>query len=391
MGAASPGPDRGVVRGSTPGATRRGLLSGLMLMALAAGLSGCGGSSGAGLAGDPAPASSVTTSTVVAEERRITSVLTLDAFVVVNPFIRIAAPESGVLVLMSKGRVGIIPDSESEPVPVALPDGAEIISLLVKPGTRVTEGLPIINAQYTGMAMQATILPEQIYRLYGGIISAKAQVNVGPGPFDTSVLGVPYPVGAITLPDASLVGAASLSRSASPSEAALLSRPGLAGVSLSSAPALSANVAPAIFHPGQARLITCDESSWDDDDSAYSIGPSSETSSFPVVTSSPPDYSAGVVVIVRAPADLHLIEGMPGRVALVTAESTGVALPIAAVAGISEKGQVYVVATDGSVKLRDVTLGITDGSYVEITSGLAAGEVVQMPSPSIVTLSGSGN
>lgn len=374
-------------------AVRRGALIGFVVLALAtaltAALSGCGASSGAGLAGDPAGTSSVTTSTVVAEERRITSVLTIDAFVVVNPFVRIEAPESGVLVLMSKGRVGIIPDGESEPVPVALPDNTEIISLLVKPGTRVTEGLPIINARYTGIAMQATLLSEQIYRLYGGVISAKAQANVGPGPFDTGVLGVPYPAGAITLPDASLSGAASYSGATAYSRtaAAPFYGPSEASAEFTTGSRLSL----ALFRPGAARLITCDESSADGDDLTYSVGPSAETSSFPVVTSSPSDYTAGVVVIVCAPADLRLIEGMPGRVALVTAESTGVALPIAAVAGISEKGQIYVVAPDGTVELRDVTLGITDGSYVEITSGLAAGEVVQLPSPSIVTLNGVGN
>lgn len=373
---------------------RWGLLGGLVSLALTAALSGCG-SSGAGLASDPAGTSSVTTSTVTAEERRITSVLTLDAFVVVNPFVRIEAPESGVLVLMSKGRVGIIPDGESDPVPVALPDSTEIVSLLMKPGTRVTEGLPIINARYTGMAMQATILPEQIYRLYGGVISAKAQVNVGPGPFDTGVLGVPYPAGAITLPDASLSGAAAYSGTSAGAArftSAASAPPAPSGPSAASATsAPGARLSPALFRPGSARLITCDESSSDDDDLTYSIAPSSETSSFPVVSSSASDYSAGVVVVVFAPSDLHLIEGMPGRIALVTAESTGVALPIAAVAGISEKGQVYVVAPDGKVALRDVTLGITDGSYVEITSGLSAGEVVQLPSPSIVTLNGLGN
>lgn len=321
-------------------------LAACVLVALLGVVAACGSSSDSG---DPGTTTGVVTSTVTAQERRITSVLTLDAVVVVNPFVRIAAPETGVLVTMRRGRVGIVAGTGEAPVPVELPENTEIVSLLLKPGTRVTEGLPIINARYTGLAMQATVAPEQIYRLYDGIISVKGQVQVGPGPFDTVAMGIPYPVGAITLPEAS----------ASP-----------------------ATLHQGLFRMGNARIVLCDAFPDTDQDST-DAGTSAETSTFPVVTSAPEDLKAGVVVVVKTPADLNLIEGMPGRVALVTAESTGVALPIEAVAGISKEGQVYVVE-DGVVGLRDVTLGITDGSYVEITSGLALGEVVQIPSPSIV-------
>ncbi|MCE5204315.1 MAG: hypothetical protein ABFC80_02690 [Coriobacteriales bacterium] len=299
-----------------------------------------------GAGGDGEAVEAVTTSTVVAQERRVTSVLVLDAVVVVNPLIRVAAPQDGVLVALPKGRVGLVSAPGSAPTPIDLPESCAIVSLLVEPGTRVEQGLPIINARYTGFAMQATVPAEQVYRLYEGVKSVRAQVQVGPGPFDTTLLGVPYPPGAITL---------------------------------SSDDEASASVLEA-GEQRQPRLVLCDVPTGDLPASAQS---SKETSSFPVITAPLGDPKGGVVVIVRVPSGLELIEGMPGRVALTTADVTGVALPIEAVAGIAERGQVYVVK-DGRVELRDVTLGVTDGSYVQITAGLSAGDVVQIPSPTLV-------
>lgn len=336
----------------------------VLLMAVAAACSD------RGVIEDRVATEGVATSTVVAQERTLTSVLTLDGVVVVSPFVRIAAPQDGVLVAMSKGRVGIVPTPGSAAVPVELPENTAIVSLLVKSGTRVSAGLPIINARYTGFAIQAAVPAEQVYRLYDGVKSVKAQVKVGPGPFDTSVLGVPYPPGAITLPSDGAAVASSLS----------VSRPGAARLVLCDASSDETDTAtPAT--PGGADVSAPESAT---ERSTRAAAPSSrETSTFPVVTTAPQDTKAGVVIIVQASADLKLIEGMPARVALVTAEKTGVALPIEAVAGISHKGQIYVVAA-GRVELRNVTLGITDGSYVLVTDGLAAGEVVQIPSPSIV-------
>lgn len=311
-------------------------------------------------------AEGVATSTVIAQERSITSVLTLDGVVVVNPFVRVAAPHDGVLVSMTKGRVGIVPPEGGAAVPVALPEDTAIVSLLVKPGTRVTAGLPIINARYTGFAIQATVPPEQVYRLYDGIKSVKAQVKVGPGPFDTSAIGVPYPPGAITLPADAAASSASAGACASPRYILCDSSVDETGTEVPLSPEETITPSPETGErsPRTAPLA------------------SKETSTFPVVTSTP-DAKAGVVVIVRSMPGLTLIEGMPARVAIVTAEQSGVALPIEAVAGISQKGQIYVVDA-GRVALRNVTLGITDGSYVLITEGLSAGEVVQIPSPTLI-------
>lgn len=98
------------------------------------------------------------------------------------------------------------------------------------------------------------------------------------------------------------------------------------------------------------------------------------------------DSNQGVVVIAAVPPGIKLLEGAPGLLALTTAEvKDAVVLPIEAVAGISQRGQVYV-EDKGERVLRNVSLGITDGSYVQITSGLRGGEKIILPSPSITNL-----
>lgn len=287
--------------------------------------------------------------TVSAEERTIASVLTLDAVVVVNPFIRIAAPSSGTLVTLDKGRVGIAADPGARAVPLELPAGTAIVSLLAKPDTKVTAGLPILNARYTGFAMQAVVPTELAYRLYDGVLSAKAQVHPGPGPFEVTVLGVPYPPGSISLSGGS-------DGAAFPTHASR--------------------------GPGWPRLLFCDATpELESPRGPQSVG----ASSFPVVASSPGDGSGGLIVIAPLPAGMRSLEGLQGRLALVTGESTGVALPLEAVAGVVGKGEVYVVRNGEAVKT-SVTLGITDGSYVEVLSGVRAGDLVQIPSPSMIAI-----
>lgn len=288
--------------------------------------------------------------TVTADERRISSVLTLDAVVVVNPFVRISAPSSGTLVTLTRGRVGIVPAGERRAVPVELPPDTEIVSLLVKPGTKVRKDLPIINARYTGFALQAIVAPELIYRLYDGVRSARAQVQPGPGPFEASVIGIPYPQGAIALPES----------------------PGPDGL------------APVSSRTSQPRIVLCGgEPEYESEPPPAKA--SGETSTFPVVTAPPGDAATGLVVIASLPADVRVIEGLRGTLTVTTAEDTGVALPLEAVAGVVDRGQVYLVRDGEAVKV-DVTLGITDGSYVRILSGLAVGDVVQIPSPSILQI-----
>lgn len=88
----------------------------------------------------------------------------------------------------------------------------------------------------------------------------------------------------------------------------------------------------------------------------------------------------------RVPADVPAVVGATGLLALTLDEREGVAaLPIEAVAGSRTNGLVHL---SPSGETADVGLGITDGAYIEITEGLAVGDTVIVPSPSILTDNG---
>lgn len=262
----------------------------------------------------------------IAEERDISNILVLDAYVVANPVFRITAPFDGVLVKMNDGSIGI-QDSKSEVInTIDLPKSSKIERFLVTPGTKVTEGLPILNARYVGFALQATVDSDRIYRLNKGIISARGQITNGPGPFDSPLLGTPFVLGN----------------------------------------------GSSYVEQGEADV----GNNFDNTTSNFFLGGDIQIT----------DSSQGVVVMAAIPEDLVLLEGLPGLLALTLTEvERAVVLPVEAVAGISQKGQVYV-DDNGKRVLRDVSIGITDGSYVEITKGLSPGEKVLLPSPGIENL-----
>lgn len=286
--------------------------------------------------------------TVTAEVRPITSVLVFDAVVVANPMFRLPASVDGTVTEMAGGRVGIRGANDTTAQPIVMPPSSEIVELLVQPGTTVTAGLPIINARYVGFAMQASVAPEKVYRIYTGIISAKGDITNGPGPFDGSVLGMPFVPGNGGYAESP---EASVPTDSSPT------------VGQDAATAPNAQLASKTAS-GQPEPIHVNDA-W---------------------STSAANAAEGLVVVVTIPTDLKILEGLPGLLALKVAEVTdAVALPVEAVAGISQRGQVYV-ENGGKRELRDVVLGITDGSYIQISSGISAGEKVFLSSPSISNL-----
>jgi membrane fusion protein (multidrug efflux system) len=58
-----------------------------------------------------------------------------------------------------------------------------------------------------------------------------------------------------------------------------------------------------------------------------------------------------------------------------TAENVLV-VPVTAVQGSVQTGNVWVVAGDGTEEMRAVTLGLSDGDQIEVREGLAEGEQV---------------
>jgi RND family efflux transporter MFP subunit len=94
-----------------------------------------------------------------------------------------------------------------------------------------------------------------------------------------------------------------------------------------------------------------------------------------------PAAQAGGTFRVRVelpPGVAGVAPGMYVRIGLVTGEASALAVPATAVVERSEMRAVYVVAPDGSVRLRQVRLGRErDGRY-EVLAGLAAGDVIAL-------------
>lgn len=81
------------------------------------------------------------------------------------------------------------------------------------------------------------------------------------------------------------------------------------------------------------------------------------------------------ITLTDAPAGLR--PGMSADVTITTATAPGVlAIPARALAGSAGAYRVRVLAADGTVSTRDVTVGLITSSLVEITSGLQAGDRV---------------
>jgi len=81
--------------------------------------------------------------------------------------------------------------------------------------------------------------------------------------------------------------------------------------------------------------------------------------------------------------------GMSADVEIVTASVTSaVAVPIEAVTGSGDKAAVTVVKSDGTTSTVSVKLGLANDAYVQITSGLVAGDTVRY---TVKTSASSGN
>ncbi|WP_431872002.1 efflux RND transporter periplasmic adaptor subunit [Nocardiopsis eucommiae] len=90
----------------------------------------------------------------------------------------------------------------------------------------------------------------------------------------------------------------------------------------------------------------------------------------------------GAELSCRVPSDLQVFDGVQGQMSVSTGEAEDVvAIPVTAVRGTSEEGEVLVVAEDGSEEPREVTLGLSDGQFVEVTDGLEVGDTIMDPVP----------
>ena len=87
-------------------------------------------------------------------------------------------------------------------------------------------------------------------------------------------------------------------------------------------------------------------------------------------------HTSGTVTC-AIPAEITAFPGLGATIEITNGSAAdAVVVPITAVQGTVQKGNVWVVAADGSNEKRAVGLGLTDGQNVQITEGLAAGDVV---------------
>ncbi|MFW5416586.1 hypothetical protein J0910_08200 [Nocardiopsis sp. CNT-189] len=84
----------------------------------------------------------------------------------------------------------------------------------------------------------------------------------------------------------------------------------------------------------------------------------------------------------RVPEDLQVFPGVTGKMSIVTGSADNALLvPVTAVRGGFEEGEVIVVGDGGEQETREVELGITDGERIQVVEGLDEGEQVLDPIP----------
>jgi macrolide-specific efflux system membrane fusion protein len=136
---------------------------------------------------------------------------------------------------------------------------------------------------------------------------------------------------------------------------------------------------------GQKATVTISAASASLGGTVSSIAPSGSSSGNSGVV------SFAVEVLLDAPPD-SVRPGMSADVSVVTASVTNVlAIPSRALSGTAGSYTVRVMAADGTVSPRSVTVGLVTSSLAEIQSGLQAGEqVVTGTSSSQTTVNGAG-
>ncbi len=89
------------------------------------------------------------------------------------------------------------------------------------------------------------------------------------------------------------------------------------------------------------------------------------------------DSEQGLMIECAIPDDIRVVSGLRGRMVLRLGDVREVeALPLSAVFGANQTGEVVVRRSDDTLERRAVELGASDGSVIEITGGLDPNEEV---------------
>jgi hypothetical protein len=273
-----------------------------------------------------------TLTTVKPTRKNLENKLSLSGKVTLNPVYGLEAPAAGQVRYLSVSTPSSTPTKAtrvaqihagSQRHNIEVPAGSTFTGRLVDDRSTVAAGAPVVSAKYVGYGIVADIDGKSAYKIAGALTTVKAQIEGGPGPFTCAVLGTiaALPEGTVPAPPPA-------------------------------APDPAASGAPNPYQPPQ-----------------------------PPQSASEP---TGLRLVCIAPADVKMINGASATLELVTASaSNALVLPVEAVAGIQGNGKVDVVQPDGSRVTKDVALGLTDGKFVEIKSGLTGEENIAVPGPSL--------
>jgi hypothetical protein len=267
--------------------------------------------------------------TVKPAKRDVVNRVGLTGKVTIDPIFGIVAPASGEVRYVNRPP-SAVPATEpvwvasvwthGAPYRITIPPGSVLAGRLLDDRAQVTAGMPIVSAKHAGYGIVADIDSDVAYRLAGAARSVQGQIKNGPGPFPCTPLGTIAALPAGTIP--------APVPSAAPSAAPAQDAP--------------ADAAPAGSEPTGLRLVCT--------------------------------TGRGVT----------LINGAAVTLTVVTASAAGVlALPVEAVAGTQGRGKVDVLDADRRRRTVDVELGLTDGTYVQIKSGLKGDETVAVPGPDL--------
>jgi hypothetical protein len=280
--------------------------------------------------------------TVTPTRQDLTNSVSLSGAVTMNPVFGLVAPVAGQMRYLDvkpatatptkPTRIGAV-WANGKPTHIEVPAGATFAGRLVDDKSTVTAGMPVASAKLAGYGIVAEIKSDKAYQIADGLTGVTAQIKNGPGPFPCAVLGTiaALPAGTIPAPPPA----------DPPAQEGV--NPGATGA------------------PAQPPAASQEE-------------PQSEEGS----------SASGLRLVCTAPGDTKLINGAAVTLKIVTQTATNaLVVPVEAVAGGQGKGTVEVVKDDGSTRLVEVALGLTDGKVIEIKSGLTGNEKLSVPGPNL--------
>ena len=99
----------------------------------------------------------------------------------------------------------------------------------------------------------------------------------------------------------------------------------------------------------------------------------------------------GTTVSCAIPAEVTVFPGLAAQITIAGGKAENVlVVPTTAVKGSAETGVVWFVLEDGSTEERQVTLGLNDGSSVQVVEGLAEGDLINQFVPGAVAPAADG-